>query len=125
MLHTRPSSRLGVRRFAVLMIVPDQIGFGDRTLVVTSDHGEELGAHYPTRAGDHGHALLDDQLMIPLIVHDPTRQFEVSRIPAQVRSFDIMPTVIELLGLETSPGTEGRSLLPFLEGPDPAPCFTP
>jgi arylsulfatase A-like enzyme len=99
-----------------------RLGIAEQTLVVvTSDHGEDLGDRVPPRPGNHGHALYDEQLRVPLILRDPTRRFEVRRVSAQVRLVDVMPTVLDLLGLPAAAGREGRSLLPLLRGDEEEP----
>ena len=94
-----------------------QLELADRTLiVVTSDHGEELGDHHPRHLADHGHALFDDQLLVPLIIADPTRSYPRARVATQVRSIDILPTVADLLGANVAGPIEGRSLVPVMRG---------
>ena len=89
----------------------------ERTLVViTSDHGEELNDHYPSRTGDHGHSLRDPQLLVPLVVHDPIHRFAVREVAAQVRLLDVMPTIAELLGVPIGRPLDGRSLVPLMTG---------
>jgi arylsulfatase A-like enzyme len=94
----------------------ESLGLRDETVVVvTSDHGEELSeGRFPRFAGDHGHALHDELVHVPLIVADPS--LGARRVPQQVRSMDILPTVLELLGVPVPPDVEGRSLRPFLAG---------
>jgi arylsulfatase A-like enzyme len=95
----------------------DRLGIAQETLVVvTSDHGEDLGDRPPLRLGNHGHALYEEQLRVPLIIRDPTRKFALSRVPEPVRLVDVMPTVLDLLGLPAAPQRDGRSLLPLLRG---------
>jgi uncharacterized sulfatase len=88
----------------------------DETLiVVTADHGEEFFEH-----GGRGHrqTLHDEVLRVPLLVVPPR-----SRVPApapvceaQVSLSDLLPTVLDLAGLEAPPGLYGISLRPALEG---------
>lgn len=93
------------------------LGLADRTLVVvTSDHGEELGEHYRTHAADHGHALFDDQLLVPLVLCNPIESYPVKRVSVQVRTMDILPTIAELLGVAPGEGLEGASLVPMMRG---------
>ncbi|HSK78692.1 MAG TPA: sulfatase [Thermoanaerobaculia bacterium] len=89
-------------------------GLEDRTAVVfTSDHGEGLGEH-----GSAGHGYLYEwNLLVPLAVALPGVRPEVRRVPAQVRLIDVMPTLLELAGLPSPPGIDGRSLLPLIENP--------
>ena len=87
----------------------------DRTVVVVlADHGETLGGRWWPL--DHGARVVDEQARIPLIVHVPG--LEPQRIEANVETVDLLPTLLELLGVELPPGVsvQGRSLLPLLEG---------
>ena len=102
-----------------LLDLLDELGIEDDTLVVvTSDHGEELGERYPTLVAQHGHALYDDQVRVPLVLRDPRRADPGRRVADQVRTFDILPTVLDLLGVPPEPGVDGRSLRALLDGQD-------
>ncbi len=95
----------------------DEIGLREKTVVVvTSDHGEEMGEHYPAFAADHGHSLRDDQLRVPLILHNPCEKYPSRRITHQVRLMDVMPTVAELLGVPLERPATGSSLVPMMRG---------
>ena len=87
-----------------------ELGLDDEVVfLVTSDHGEELAeGRYPRFAGDHGHALHEELVHVPLIVAHP--RFPPRRVAAQVRSMDVFPTVLELLGVPAPSDVEGRSL---------------
>ncbi len=107
------------RHFGELRAFLRERGLADRTaVIVTSDHGEELGEHYPRHLGDHGHSLRDPLLWIPLIVFDPTRSTAVGEVDAQVRLVDVMPTVADLLGVSLSGVRDGASLRPLMAGDD-------
>lgn len=93
---------------------------GDTLIVVTSDHGEELGEHYVAHSGNHGHSLLDDLLLIPLVVLDPLNTYPVKRVATQVRSMDIMPTIADILGVEVGMSIDGTSLIPLMRGEESA-----
>jgi len=88
----------------------------DTLVVVTSDHGEDLGERRPMRPGNHGHALYDEQMLVPLILYDPTRRYPVPRVAAQVRLVDVLVTICDLLGLAPAPDRHGRSLVPLMTG---------
>jgi len=98
----------------VLDSIDKHVGL-DRSLVVfTSDHGEEFGDHDMI---EHGHSLHREVVRIPLIIAGPS----VPRgkvIEAYVRSIDLLPTVLSLVGAEAliPADVEGRSLVP-LAGP--------
>ncbi len=90
----------------------DKNGLSDWTLVVfLADHGESLGEHGELT---HGFFLYDATMRVPFLLRAPSRALRGLRIPAQVRTIDVMPTVLELLGIETPGEVQGASLLPLL-----------
>lgn len=98
-----------------------EIGLDERTLIaVASDHGEEMGEHFPTNIGDHGHSLYDDLLLVPLIIHRPGHEYAVRRVRSQVRTIDVMPTILDLLGVAPDPKLDGTSLVPLMNGTEVA-----
>jgi arylsulfatase A-like enzyme len=99
----------------------DRLGLREDTLiVVTSDHGEDLGDRSPPRPGNHGHALWDELLLVPLILFDPTREYPIQRVPSQVRLIDVMPTVLDILGVPFPKPRHAMSLLPLMAGEEVA-----
>jgi arylsulfatase A-like enzyme len=91
----------------------DRLGLEEDTLVVlTSDHGEMLGEH-----GEFGHGQLHEEVLrVPLVFVYPSQIVGGQRIPTQVRSIDIMPTVLDLVGLSAEQGIDGVSLWPVING---------
>lgn len=88
-------------------------------IVVTSDHGESLDELIDTEGYgfDHGEYLDDHQIHVPLIVVPPRGMGAVKRVAEPVSNVDLMPTVLEALGLPRSQTAAGESLLPlFAEG---------
>jgi arylsulfatase A-like enzyme/Flp pilus assembly protein TadD len=78
----------------------------ERTIVVlTADHGESLGDHGEST---HAYFVYDATTHVPLVVRTPWRIR--GRRSVQVSSVDLMPTVLDLLGLPPQPGIDGRSL---------------
>ena len=78
----------------------------DHTLtIVTADHGEALGEH-----GEMTHTLFayDTTLRVPLIIAGPGIPIAVRNAP--VAHVDLMPTILDLLGLDLPDGLQGRSL---------------
>jgi choline-sulfatase len=85
----------------------------DDTLVVAlADHGEALGDH---GEDEHGVFLYDEVIRIPWIVAGPGAQ-PGTVVGEQVRAIDLLPTLLELLGLEAQPGIDGSSLAVLLAG---------
>lgn len=91
----------------------EELGLASETVVViTSDHGEALGERDLA-----AHAYLwDFNLMVPLIFTFPDGLGRGETIPQQVRSVDILPTVLEALGVEVPGPIDGVSLRPLILG---------
>ncbi len=88
-------------------------GLYERSLIVfTSDHGESLGEH---DAWGHVERLTDDLLHVPLLVKLPAGDGRAEALRAAAAKVtphaDVVPTVLELLGLPPLPGARGVSLL--------------
>jgi arylsulfatase A-like enzyme len=96
----------------------ERSGEFDRTLVlVTGDHGEMLGDHW--LLGKHG--FFPQVFHVPLIMVDPSPGAARGRVvEAFTEHVDLMPTILERIGLEPPLQCDGRSLVPWLEGGDPA-----
>jgi arylsulfatase A-like enzyme len=85
-----------------------------RTLVVfTADHGEGLGDHGEPL---HNRYLYDSTLRVPLVVELGGAISGGTRIDATVGHVDLMPSVLELLGVAPPAGLTGVSLVPLLRG---------
>ena len=85
-----------------------QRGVLERTLViVTADHGEELGEH---ALFDHGESLYRPEIRVPLLFVLPARS-EFSGVVKQAVSLrDLPATIVELVGLAAGSPFPGRSL---------------
>jgi arylsulfatase A-like enzyme len=95
------------------------LGIYDRTLVIlTSDHGEQF---YDHGSWNHGNFLYDDALRVPLIVKFPGSRLRGRRMETPVRIVDLVPTILDELGIRPEKGAfDGESLLPLLDGrPEP------
>ena len=88
-------------------------GRSGRTLVIlTSDHGESLGEH---GEATHGVFAYEATLRVPLVVYAPAL-FRPRVVSELVRHVDLVPTVLDVLGMERPADLSGRSLLPLLAG---------
>lgn len=88
-------------------------GRNGRTLVVlTSDHGESLGEH---GEGTHGIFAYEAALKVPLILYAPGR-LDPAVVSTPARHVDVLPTVLDALGIAPPEGIAGRSLIPFASG---------
>lgn len=82
-------------------------------LVVTSDHGEAFGEHF---WGGHGFDLHDEALLVPLLVRAPGLVPAGRVVEDEVGLADLLPTLLELVGLPAPTGIEGRSFAGLLTG---------
>ncbi len=86
-------------------------------VVITSDHGEGLGDHGELT---HGLFAYESTLHVPLIVAQVPqaagRRTIATRSAAPVSHVDLVPTVLDLLGLDVPAVLPGRSLMGVLQG---------
>jgi choline-sulfatase len=85
-----------------------QRAFDDCLVVVTSDHGDSLGAHGEET---HGNFLYDETIHVPLLLKLPQSQGAERRVKGTVRLVDIAPTILEVARLPVPPAMQGQSLL--------------
>lgn len=89
---------------------PERNLLDDTLVVLIADHGESLGDHGEYT---HGVFLYDSTVRVPLIVAGPG-------VPAghvvnqQVRSIDVMPTIVDFLGVSPGGQVHGVSLMPAI-----------
>jgi arylsulfatase A-like enzyme/Tfp pilus assembly protein PilF len=91
----------------------------DRTIIVViGDHGESLNDH-----GEEGHGFFvyESVVHVPLIVRAPFSAMHNRRVADSVRSVDVMPTVLDLLGVPKPDGVviDGQSVTPLMTGARP------
>ena len=86
----------------------------DETLVVlTSDHGEEFWEH---GAAGHGYGLYDEQLRVPLVIKPPAEaRVRYAERDVMAGGIDVMPTILDYLGLPSPNPMQGISLRRFVE----------
>ncbi len=90
----------------------DESGLASNTIVVlTADHGESFTER--DHCFTHSIRTYDEQAMIPLIIRFPNLGLS-ERIEPQVRAIDIMPTVLDRLGLENPYTVHGQSLMKLI-----------
>ena len=97
-----------------------RLGLRDQTLLtVTADHGEGMGEH---REMTHGFFIYQSTLAVPLLFRGPG-VVPGGRLPVTVRTIDLLPTLLELVGVPPPAGAAlpGQSLAGALRGQDPPP----
>lgn len=96
-----------------IMKAVEESGEWDRTVwVVTSDHGDYLGDHNISSKSDRPY---DGAMRIPLIFRGPGIPESVAT-DELVEIVDVMPTLLDMLGLDLPKGNQGMSLLPVIQG---------
>jgi len=91
-----------------------ELGILDNTLiVVVSDHGEEFWEHGWTA---HGQSLYQELTHGVFVMRSPTLIPTPRRVTEPVQLIDVMPTVLDLLGLKIPHMVQGQSLAPFARG---------
>lgn len=89
----------------------------DTLVIVTSDHAELMGDHCCFGKG----GFLDGGYHIPLVVRPPKGRFARGAVIDRfTEAADLFPTLSEMMGVEPAHVPDGRSLLPFLKGAEPA-----
>jgi arylsulfatase A-like enzyme len=97
-----------------IFAVVEEMGIEEETLIViTSDHGETLHDHECWY--DH-HGLYDCTLTVPLIFRYPGKVPAGQRHADYCQHKDIMPTVLEIMGIEYEGEFDGNSLVPLMKG---------
>lgn len=95
-----------------LLAKVEDLGLLDNTVIIfTTDHGFYLSEH-----GLVGKItkIFPEVSHIPLFVRFP--QGKHCSISALTQPPDVMPTILELAGVEVPPTVQGKSLLPMIEG---------
>lgn len=85
----------------------------DTYIIFTSDHGDMLGAHQLTGKGP---VMYDEITRIPLLIEQPAGLGAGRRVETAASHIDLLPTMLELAGIERAPILEGESLVPLLKG---------
>lgn len=92
----------------------DESGLGGNTVIIfTSDNGFFLGE----RGWAGKYFIHEESIRAPLIVWDPRSPRRMGRRRSEMTlNIDIASTILELANLEIDPSTNGRSVVPLLEG---------
>jgi hypothetical protein len=81
--------------------------YEDALIVFLSDHGEEFLDHGRWL---HGRSLFDELIRVPLVVKFPGNRGAGSRVGEQVQGLDVVPTVLEAMGVPLASDLGGRPL---------------
>ena len=122
----RESYRKAVERQSEVLVASlleelEALGLRKSTvLAFLSDHGESWGERFAAKEDVqgvyhmHGATVYDEIVQVPLVLSAP-ETIEPGVVESQVRSIDLMPTLLELAGLPARE-SDGESLLPLTDG---------
>jgi arylsulfatase A-like enzyme len=97
-----------------LLLALDKSGLRKRTIIVlTSNHGEELGDHDINTIG-HGSILFDTVVTVPLIIAAPSIAARGRVVDNPVLLQDVAPTLLEMVNIAVHQEMSGISLVPAL-----------
>jgi arylsulfatase A-like enzyme len=101
------------RALGQLLAELEAVGRADTTLVVfNADHGECLGEQGRRLHQQH---LSEAAVHVPFVMRLPGVLPAGVRIAGLARSVDVLPTILEILGIRAPPEVQGVSLLPAIE----------
>ncbi|MCP4899382.1 MAG: sulfatase, partial [bacterium] len=84
-------------------------GLADNTIVVVvGDHGEAIGSHGEI---EHGYYVYDYAVKVPFLLKLPKGALAGLRVGSQVRTVDVLPTILQLVGVEGIHGIHGESVV--------------
>jgi choline-sulfatase len=88
-------------------------GLYDGALIaIMADHGEALGEHGETT---HGIFLYDETIRVPLLFKLPRERSAGQRIESRAGLVDVLPTILEAVGITIPHDVQGESLLSMLK----------
>ncbi len=92
-------------------------GWENALFVLVSDHGEGLNSHPDVpKSVNHGHLLYQSQVSVPWILYSKFGDLPRGVVVEHpVRLLDLMPTVLELCGIQATHPMRGKSLVPLLD----------
>ncbi|MGH9498736.1 MAG: sulfatase-like hydrolase/transferase [Terriglobales bacterium] len=88
-------------------------GLYDNTVIaVMSDHGEAFGEHGEI---NHGIFLYDATIHVPLLFKMPEQHFAGTRVDARAGLVDVVPTILDAVGIAVPKAVQGKSLVPLMK----------
>ncbi|HWZ82002.1 MAG TPA: sulfatase-like hydrolase/transferase [Terriglobales bacterium] len=88
--------------------------FENSLIAVMADHGEALGEHGEET---HGIFLYDETIHVPLLFKLPAEKTAGKRIENRVELVDVLPTILQGVGVPVPAEVQGQSLLALTKAP--------
>jgi arylsulfatase A-like enzyme/lipopolysaccharide biosynthesis regulator YciM len=87
--------------------------FNNTIIVLVGDHGETFGEH--KEFASHAIFCYTENIHVPLIFYYPVKKYHHKIINKMVSTVDIMPTILDLLGIKIPRDIQGKSLVPYFK----------
>lgn len=84
-------------------------------MAVMADHGESLGAHGEDM---HGIFVYDETIHVPLLIKLPNQASGRTRIANRVELVDVLPTLLQTVGIAAPAQLQGQSMLGLMTAKD-------
>jgi len=98
----------------VLAFLKQKHLYDNMFIIVAGDHGEGLGEHGEKT---HGFFIYNSTLHVPLILKLPAGDVVRNKVVSHpVSLIDLLPTVLQVVGLPVPGAVQGKSLLPLVLG---------
>ena len=97
----------------VILTVLEELGIADNTLVVyTSDHGDMMGSHRLLAKT----VMYEESVKVPWLMRIPGFGRKQQVIENPVSHIDLIPTILDLMGVRHDKAFPGQSLVPLIQG---------
>jgi arylsulfatase A-like enzyme len=86
--------------------------YDNSIIVFLADHGEQFMEH---RGLTHGNSIYNEEIHVPLVIKFPGGEYADQQSELYVSQVDIVPTILDYLGMDIPPKVDGENVLPFLD----------
>jgi choline-sulfatase len=86
--------------------------YDDSLIVVLGDHGEQFDEHGELY---HGLSIYNEEIHVPIIIKFPNTEFRGYRPNFIMTQVDIVPTILDYIGIQIPKSIDGISVLSYLE----------
>jgi arylsulfatase A-like enzyme len=94
----------------VMKILKEENSYDNSIVILLSDHGEEFFEH-----GDKLHwRLFIETLHVPFLMKFPNSKYRGLKIEKEIRSFDLLPSLLQYLNIKNENFMGGESFIPLI-----------
>ncbi len=97
----------------ILQALENSGALENTVIVIISDHGDGMASHgMVTKAV----SMYDETMRVPWVMAGPGIPSRAEPCPSLIQLLDLMPTLIDIAGLDAPEALRGKSVLPLLHG---------